>query len=119
MFWFYPRNITAHYFVASRKYTWEAYEQIEMIRPKRFCFLLSDNPFETYREDEFSQTFGFGKENTRAIVEIVRDSLAPKIDRKTVLTPEQKVLVFLDYIRSNSLQRVLGKQRHAGLVLFL
>ena len=91
----------------------------EMARQRRFIFLDCENPFVAYREDEFAQTFGFGKENVRAIVEMVRDALEVKIERRTVLSPEDKVLIFLDYIRSNSLQRVLGKKRHSGYVLFL
>ena len=90
-----------------------------MARPRRFPFLNGVNPFLTYRDDEFAQTFGFGKDNVYAIVDMVRGALQPGIERKTALTAEIKVLIFLDYIRSNSLQRVLGKKRHSGDVLFL
>ena len=72
-----------------------------------------------YRDDEFVKTFGFGKDSVYSIVDLVRDALEPMIERRTVLSPENKVLIFLDYIRSNSLQRVLGKKRHSGEVLFL
>ena len=90
-----------------------------MARQRRFNFLNCENPFVAYREDEFAQTFGFGKEIIYAIVEMVKDDLEVRIERRTTLTPEKKVLIFLDYIRSNSLQRVLGKKRHSGFVLFL
>ena len=89
-----------------------------MARPRRFNFLNGDNPFVRYRDDEFAETFGFGKENVHSIVDMVRDALEARIERRTVLSPENKVLIFLDYIRSNSLQRVLGKKRHSGGVLF-
>ena len=87
----------------------------KMPRPRRFNFLGCENPFDAYREDEFAQTFGFRKDNVNAIVEMVKDALEVRIERKTVLSPEKKVLIFLDYIRS----RVLGKKRHSGTVLFL
>ena len=90
-----------------------------MARPRRFNFLNGDNPFVSYRDDEFAETFGFGKDNVNSIVDMVRDALEARIERRTVLSPENKVLIFLDYIRSNSLQRVLGKKRHSGGVLFL
>ena len=89
-----------------------------MARPRRFHFLNCDNPFLSYREDEFAQTFGFGKDNVHSIVHMVRDALEARIERRTVLSPENKVLIFLDYIRSNSLQRVMGKKRHSGCVIF-
>ena len=89
-----------------------------MARPRRFHFFDGVDPFLTYRDDEFAQTFGFGKDNVHSLVEKVRDALQASIERRTTLTPEIKVLIFLDYIRSNSLQRVLGKKRHSGMCYF-
>ena len=84
-------------------------------RPRRFRFLVSENPFEKYRDDEFYQTFGFSKQRTAQLAAMCHQTLASRIDRKTALSPESKMLVFLDYVRSNSLQRSLGKANHAGL----
>ena len=87
---------------------------VPVARPRRFCFLNSENPFEVYRYDEFLGIFGFSKEHVVELVDIVRQDLTSVIERRTVLKPEMKLLIFLDYVRGNSLQRVIGNERHTG-----
>ena len=84
-------------------------------RPRRFRFFDSENPFETFRDDEFCSTFAFPKPRASQLIEMCRVSLLSRIDRKTALTPEQKMLIFLDYVRSNTIQRSVGKELYAGV----
>ena len=84
-------------------------------RPRRFRFFDSENPFETFRDDEFCSTFAFPKPRASQLVEMCRLSLLSRIDRRTALTPEQKMLIFLDYVRSNTIQRSVGKELYAGV----
>ena len=90
-------------------------EQPFQQRPRRFRFLNSENPFETFRDDEFYSTFAFSKARVSQLVELCRNSLVSRIARKTALTPEQKMLIFLDYIRSSTIQRSAGKELYAGV----
>ena len=84
-------------------------------RPRRFRFLVTENPFQKFRDDEFYGTFGFPKQEVSQLVAMCHRSLAAGIQRKTALSPELKMLVFLDYVRSNGLQRSVGKANHAGV----
>ena len=90
-------------------------EQPNQPRPRRFRFLDSENPFESFRDDEFCNTFAFSKQRVLQLVEMCRNSLLSRVDRKTALTPEQKMLIFLDYVRSNTIQRSVGKELYAGV----
>ena len=89
-------------------------EGVRVARPRRFFFLQSENPFVSYRDDEFFSVFGFSKNHVNELVDLVRDALSPRIQRRTVLDAERKMLIFLDYVRGNSLQRVVGRGRHTG-----
>ena len=84
-------------------------------RPIRFFFIQSENPFVTYRDDKFFGVFGFSKLQVIELVDMVRDSLSPRIQRRTFLDAERKMLIFLDYVRGNSLQRVIGIERHTSV----
>ena len=90
-------------------------EDVDQDRPRRFRFLVNENPFQKFREDEFYATFGFSKERVFQLVAMCHRSLVSQIEKKTALSPELKMLVFLDYVRSNGLQRSLGKAIHAGV----
>ena len=90
-------------------------EEAQVPRPRRFCFLQSEDPFVVYRDDEFSGVFGFSKNQVLGLVDMVRESLTTIAQRRTVLSAEKKVLIFLDYVRGNSLQRVISKERHTGI----
>ena len=90
-------------------------ERAGVPRPRRFCFLQSEDPFIVYRDDEFSGVFGFSKNQVLGLVDMVRESLTPVAQRITVLSAEKKMLVFLDYVRGNSLQRVVGKASHTRI----
>ena len=81
-------------------------------RPRRFCFLQSEDPFVAYRDDEFCGVFGFSKNQVSGLVDMVRANLTPVAPRMTALSAEKKMLIFLDYVRGNSLQRVVSKQSH-------
>ena len=84
-------------------------------QPRRFRFLENENPFENFRDDEFYRTFGFSKQRVSQLVAMCHRTLGPQIGRKTALSPELKMLVFLDYVRSNGLQRSMGNAIHAGI----
>ena len=87
-------------------------ERARVPRPKRFCFLQSEDPFVVYRDDELCGVFGFSKNQVLGLVDMVRESLTPIAQRRTVLSVEKKMLIFLEYVRCNSLQRVISKECH-------
>ena len=84
-------------------------------RPRRFRFLNSESPFDTFRDDEFFGTFGFSKPRVSQLVELCRNSLSALTDQRTALIPERKMLIFLDYVRSNTIQRSVGMKIYSGV----
>lgn len=56
--------------------------------------------------------FGFSKDGFKFILDKILPALESSEKNRDYLTPVQKLAIFLDFLRTNSFQRVVGTQRH-------
>ena len=70
------------------------------------------DPFSSMRDVEFFEHFGFHKHSVIKLEETFHQELATVSSRKTAQSPMDKLLMFLEYIRCPSYQRVVGNAAH-------
>ena len=60
----------------------------------------------------YRKIFGFSKNAFKFILDKILHELQGSARNRDYLTPVQKLAVFLDFLRTNSFQRVIGTQMH-------
>ena len=61
-----------------------------------------------FTNEELRKRYRFGREGINYITELVRENLQRGMNKKTVLTVEQQVMIILRYFASGSFMQVIG-----------
>jgi len=73
------------------------------------CYYMCDNFFPI---SNFRTAFGFCKNSFRYILDLILPQIGLANNNPSDLTPISKLCIFLDFVRTNSFQRVVGTQGH-------
>ena len=66
------------------------------------------NPFEFFREEEFTRRFRFSKENVIFIVDLIYNDICPKVNRYYAIPPHLQVLISMQFYATGAFQISIG-----------
>ena len=98
----------------------EAEFGVEIALPRRHTYDRVNVLEEFNRPGEFQSIFGVSKEVFKYLVEVGGENLINRReDNPTALSPNQKVAIFLEYLRTNQFHRSVGTQSYLGMITYI